>query len=286
VRTAAVAVGLCALTLGSAPAASPQDAEPSGRAFGVGASSALLGVDLPPAPLVECPPDGRDSLADFDLGGVVTGAVLEVSCETGDGGLTATSTALSVDIDAGLPGVPPASTRLVEATCTVVGGEVTGTATIGGLTIDGETFAVVPEPNQRFALENPLGVPVHLVLNRQVETDGGLRVDAIYLDAGIFGWASASSVTCRPGGAVEPPPPPLPPTEPPEEPPPPPPGPPTEPPPPPPPSPPTEPPPPPPPGPPTEPPPSPAPPGEPPLSPVAVPPAGAVPVIAVPTFTG
>jgi hypothetical protein len=210
VRTARVGIAVVAvfaLALTAAPVAQSQDNPPSGSAFGLAASIAALGIDVPPSPEVECPPDENALDTNINLEDVVTIDALEISCETdAEGVLTARALLTGLAIDTGLPGMPPASAEVLEAFCTADGDDLEGGVNIVNVMIGADQIPITGDPNQTVPLPNPLGLDINLVFNRQIEGDDELTVQALFLDAGALGSATVGSVTCRTGAFVEPPP--------------------------------------------------------------------------------
>jgi hypothetical protein len=202
---ALAAAALVATALGTAPSAYSQEDPPSGEAYGLAADVGALGITLPPSPAIECPPDGNALDSNVDLEGVVTIDLIEIACETDDAGVfSAVASLAGLAIDTGVPGVPPASADLLEAFCTADGDDLSGGVNIVNVMIGEEAIEITGEPNQTVPLPNPLGLPLNIVFNRQIEGDGELTVQALYLDAAPLGFAVAGSVTCRTGAAGPP----------------------------------------------------------------------------------
>jgi hypothetical protein len=191
-RTALVAAATLTagtLALVGAPAAHPQTNEPSGSAIGIAGHVSFLGdpvLDIDETPVVECPPDDADSVAEFEESSGGFGAavdLLAVECATEDGVMNASATATGVQLELGQLGTVGA--EVISAECSA-NGELSGSSEIVGfeedLAVDGPPIEISGEPNQTIEL----GV-LTLSFNRQttaVNPDGttSLHVDALVIE--------------------------------------------------------------------------------------------------------
>ena len=156
-----------------------------------------------PEPSVTLPSTGgsvSDEVLDVDesVGPIsLTAAVLTAATEGAlgpDGFATAETTV--ADLALGEPPVeevgvqqltdPILAAELISATCAADLAGVSGTTTLVGASVLGETLAVEPEPNTEIEVEVPGVATVGVTLNRQVQNpDGSLSVTALVLDIAV-----------------------------------------------------------------------------------------------------
>ncbi len=175
--TLTLLAGGTVVALGSSPAsAAPLDAE----AFGISAEEVVDGateLDLPPTPIVNCPPDASDEIVGFNdgRGSVIAGAI-NVDCSTTDGVVSSTATVANASLTGFV------SATVIEATCTANGDPV-GESTFADLNIAGQFIDVTGEPNQ----EVPIPGFGTVTINAQttVENPDGtstITVQAVVID--------------------------------------------------------------------------------------------------------
>jgi hypothetical protein len=191
-RTALVAAATLTagtLALVGAPAAHPQTNEPSGSAIGIAGHVSFLGdpvLDIDETPVVECPPDDADSVAEFEESSGGFGAavdLLAVECATEDGVMNVSATATGVQLE--LEQLGTVDAEMISAECSA-NGELSGSSEIVGfeedLAVDGPPIEISGEPNQSIEL----GL-LTLSFNRQttaVNPDGttSLHIDALVIE--------------------------------------------------------------------------------------------------------
>lgn len=171
---ATAAIGLL-LAMGAAPAsAAPVDGEAFGLSANITVGAPLnLEVDVPPTPLVACPPDDAEEVASLTTpADLLTAGALNASCTTEDDVLAANATVADLNL------ADTITAELITAECTANGG-VAGSSELVNLMIMGEAQEVAPDPNT--VIEIP-GVGT-ITLNRQTVTTDADGNETIVVEA-------------------------------------------------------------------------------------------------------
>jgi LPXTG-motif cell wall-anchored protein len=170
---------------GAALAQTAEATEVSGNAFGISAGGT---VTIAPTPSVTLPATGgteTDSVASFSRNGVSTGLVnVTTTGSLAEGASSAEATVDNLLVSVAgvaIPAVTATSlTSTSQSVCGDDGAESTGDSVIEGLEVAGQPVNVTGEPNQRVAVDLPLGAgTVELIINEQVGGDGDLVVNAL-----------------------------------------------------------------------------------------------------------
>ncbi|MGH9049297.1 MAG: choice-of-anchor P family protein, partial [Acidimicrobiia bacterium] len=171
-----------------------------------------LDLTFGPEPSVTLPPEGGSVSeqvlnVDEEVGVIgLTAAVLTAAAEGAlgpDGFATAESTVADValfedlipilDVGAQQFEDPFLAAELISATCSADLSGVTGSTSLVGASVLGESLEVEPEPNTEFEIPIPSGSSISGTLNRQVENpDGSLSVTAIVLEIDLLGLVSGT----------------------------------------------------------------------------------------------
>jgi len=211
VRRALVLAALSALVVAAAPTAqgqTPTVTSVIGSADGLFVDL-VVDVDFPviepltfgPEPTVTLPPDGgsvsEEVLSVDESVGLIslTAGLLTTSAQGAlgpAGNASAESTvadlALGEELTAEQLTDPIIAAELISATCAADLTGVSGTTTLVGASVLGETLAVEPEPNTEIEVEIPGVATVGVTLNRQVQNpDGSLSVTALALEIDVAG---------------------------------------------------------------------------------------------------